>query len=63
MPPDPWVATIASDLVFGFLAWYRYERGWQLEDGLADRRFWLTAALPVFLFSLVSFTMTSAVAS
>jgi hypothetical protein len=61
MTIDPWTATIASDAVFGLLAWFRYEQGWQLEDGLADRRFWLTAALPVFLFSVVSAVVTSAV--
>ena len=58
---DPWTATVASDLVFGLLAWFRYEQGHQAEDGLAPRRFWLTAALPVFLFSVASALLTSAV--
>jgi hypothetical protein len=61
MTIDPWIATIASDVVFGLLAWFRYEQGWQLEEGMAGRRFWLTAALPVFLFSAVACLMTVAV--
>lgn len=62
MLPDPWIATIASDAVFGLLAWFRYEQCWQLEAGWFDRRFWLTAALPVFLFTVVSVLLTSAMA-
>ena len=57
---DPWVATIASDVVFGLLAWFRYEQGWEPEEGTASRRFWLTAALPVFLFALASTVVTTA---
>ena len=61
MPLDPWICTIASDLVFGTLAWIHYERGWQLEEGWLPRRFWLTAALPALLFSAASFLVTSTV--
>ena len=57
----PWVAVLASGELFGLAAWWRYEQGWQPGEGLASRRFWVEAAVPVFLFMVAAAAVTTVV--